>query len=56
MGIETEYGISVPGSPRANPMLLSGDVVHAYAAGRGMRPARTDSSSASGIDAAEVLP
>ncbi len=41
MGIETEYGISVPGSPRANPMLLSGDVVHAYAAGRGMRPART---------------
>ncbi len=40
MGIETEYGISVPGNPRANPMILSGDVVHAYAVGRGMRPAR----------------
>lgn len=40
MGIETEYGISVPGRPTANPMVLSGDVVHAYAVGRGMRPAR----------------
>ena len=30
MGIETEYGISVPGRPTANPMLLSGDVVRAY--------------------------
>src|SRR6476619_1728365 len=31
MGIETEYGISVPGDPTANPMLLSGYVVNAYA-------------------------
>ena len=31
MGIETEYGISVPGDPTANPMLLSGQVVNAYA-------------------------
>jgi proteasome accessory factor PafA2 len=40
MGIETEYGISVPGAPSANPMVLSGDVVTTYAAGRGIRPAR----------------
>lgn len=40
MGIETEYGISVPGNPRANPMVLSGDVVTTYAAARGIRPAR----------------
>ncbi|GAB94551.1 putative proteasome accessory factor [Kineosphaera limosa NBRC 100340] len=33
MGIETEYGISVPGRPQANPMILSGDVVRAYARG-----------------------
>ena len=31
-GIETEYGISVPGDPGANPMLLSAQVVNAYAA------------------------
>ncbi len=31
VGIETEYGISVPGRPHANPMILSGDVVRAYA-------------------------
>ena len=30
VGIETEYGISVPGRPQANPMILSGDVVRAY--------------------------
>lgn len=30
-GIETEYGISVPGDPGANPMLLSAQVVNAYA-------------------------
>src|SRR4051794_34852434 len=29
MGIETEYGISVPGDPAANPMILSGQVVNA---------------------------
>ena len=40
MGIETEYGISVPGSPTANPMVLSGDVVTTYAASRGIRPAQ----------------
>ena len=40
MGIETEYGISVPGSPSANPMVLSGDVVTTYAASRGIRPAQ----------------
>ena len=32
MGIETEYGISVPGQPDANPMLASSQVVNAYAA------------------------
>ncbi|KGN38688.1 depupylase/deamidase Dop [Knoellia subterranea] len=40
MGIETEYGISVPGQPGANPMVLSGDVVTTYAASRGIRPAQ----------------
>jgi proteasome accessory factor PafA2 len=37
MGIETEYGISVPGDPAANPMALSGQVVHAYASAEGIR-------------------
>ncbi|MDI2126643.1 depupylase/deamidase Dop [Yinghuangia seranimata] len=32
MGIETEYGISVPGHPGANAMLTSSQVVNAYAA------------------------
>ncbi|MFB9376475.1 depupylase/deamidase Dop [Kineococcus gynurae] len=32
-GLETEYGISVPGDPGANPMLLSAQVVNAYAQG-----------------------
>ncbi|TWP36875.1 depupylase/deamidase Dop [Leekyejoonella antrihumi] len=40
MGIETEYGISVPGEPTANPMVLSGRVVTAYALQQGMRAAR----------------
>ena len=40
MGIETEYGISVPGDPSANPMLLSGHVVNAYASLRGSRAGR----------------
>src|SRR5665811_1847613 len=40
MGIETEYGISVPGDPNANPMLLSGYVVNAYASTRGSRAGR----------------
>jgi len=40
MGIETEYGIVVPGDPSANPMVASGDVVTTYATSRGIRPAR----------------
>ena len=40
MGIETEYGISVPGDPLANPMMLSGHVVHAYASTQGLPAAR----------------
>jgi proteasome accessory factor A len=40
MGIETEYGISVPGDPTANPMLLSGYVVNAYATLQGARAGR----------------
>src|SRR6478609_11572739 len=39
MGIETEYGISVPGDPAANPMVLSGQVVNAYASAQGIRAA-----------------
>ncbi len=31
MGVETEYGVSVPGSPDANPMTTSSQVVNAYA-------------------------
>ena len=30
MGIETEYGISVPGQPGANAMVTSSQVVNAY--------------------------
>jgi len=40
MGIETEYGISVPGDPTANPMMLSGHVVNAYASAHGVRSGR----------------
>jgi Pup amidohydrolase len=40
MGIETEYGVSVPGDPEANPMLLSGQVVNAYAQPLGARVGR----------------
>ena len=36
MGIETEYGISVPGHPNANAMLTSSQVVNAYAAELGV--------------------
>ncbi|GAB3567081.1 depupylase/deamidase Dop [Spelaeicoccus albus] len=39
MGIETEYGVSAPGDPGANPMLMSARVVHGYAAPRGLRSA-----------------
>ncbi len=31
MGTETEYGISVPGNPGANAMLISSQIVNAYA-------------------------
>ena len=31
MGIETEYGVLAPGDPKASPMLMSGQVVNAYA-------------------------
>ncbi len=31
VGTETEYGISVPGNPGANPMLISSQIVNAYA-------------------------
>ncbi len=31
MGIETEYGISVPGQPNLNPMVTSSQIVNAYA-------------------------
>ena len=30
MGIETEYGISVPGHPNSNPMVASSQIVNAY--------------------------
>jgi len=40
MGIETEYGISAPGEPMANPMMLSGQVVTAYARARGLLTGR----------------
>ncbi|PSK93846.1 proteasome accessory factor A [Haloactinopolyspora alba] len=43
MGIETEYGISVPNNPAANSMLASSQVVNAYAAQRARaRRARWD--------------
>ena len=35
MGTETEYGVTRPGDPRANPVHLSGLVVRAYATGAG---------------------
>jgi proteasome accessory factor PafA2 len=40
MGIETEYGVSSPGHPDANAMLLSSQVVHAYALPLGSRVGR----------------
>ena len=33
MGTEVEYGVSLPGQPSANAMLLSAQVVNAYASG-----------------------
>ena len=40
MGIETEYGVLAPGDPSANPMVLSGQVVNAYAQPLGARVGR----------------
>jgi Pup amidohydrolase len=40
MGIETEYGVSAPGDPTANAMLMSSQVVNAYAAPLGSRAGR----------------
>jgi proteasome accessory factor A len=40
MGIETEYGVSAPGDPSANAMLMSSQVVNAYAAPLGSRAGR----------------
>ncbi len=39
MGLETEYGVSAPGVPEANPVLLSSQVVNSYARTRGGRTA-----------------
>jgi Pup amidohydrolase len=41
MGTETEYGISVPGNPGANAMLISSQIVNAYAAPSPARSRRT---------------
>jgi proteasome accessory factor PafA2 len=40
MGIETEYGVSSPGDAAANAMLMSSQVVNAYAAPLGSRAGR----------------
>jgi Pup amidohydrolase len=37
MGLETEYGVTQPGDPAANAMVMSGQVVHAYAQPLGHR-------------------
>jgi proteasome accessory factor A len=43
MGIETEYGIAVPGDPHVNPVLISSQVVNGYATGEpGLSNARWD--------------
>ena len=43
MGIETEFGISVPGDAHANPVLISTQVVNGYATGEpGLSHARWD--------------
>lgn len=44
MGIETEYGISVPGQPNANAMLTSSQIVNAYAAAMHRRAAPAGTS------------
>jgi proteasome accessory factor A len=39
MGLETEYGVSAPGAPEANPVMLSSQVVNGYGLTRGGRSA-----------------
>ncbi len=41
MGIETEYGVSIPGQPGINAMLASSQVVNGYAGGMAEGPPRT---------------
>ena len=41
MGVETEYGISVPGQPGANAMVTSSQVVNAYHAATAAKARRT---------------
>ncbi|MGI9008367.1 MAG: depupylase/deamidase Dop [Streptosporangiaceae bacterium] len=41
MGIETEYGVSVPGQPGANAMVTSSQVVNAYHAATAAKARRT---------------
>ena len=53
MGTETEYGVTRPGDPRANPVHLSGMVVRAYASGAGPRRALP---TGSGWDYADETP
>jgi proteasome accessory factor PafA2 len=53
MGLETEYGITAPGDPSANPMVLSGLVVRAYAAAAGPERALP---TGSGWDYADETP
>jgi proteasome accessory factor A len=40
MGVETEFGITMPGHPTANPIVLSGHVVTAYALAHGLNTGR----------------
>src|SRR5664279_497648 len=40
MGIETEFGVSAPGDPTANAMMMSSQVVNAYASPLGTRAGR----------------
>jgi len=53
MGTETEYGITRPGDPRANPVALSGLVVRAYATEAGPQRALP---TGSGWDYADETP
>ena len=41
MGIETEYGVSVPGQPASGAMVASSQVVNGYASGMAGGPARS---------------